>query len=402
MDYLVTQYTVPIYDAAELERAFWAAAAIRAKRMHDGRAETVRAGWTRVDIEEHDVASADTGPEAAAIEQSEMEALLEFAATLTERERQVLAYRFGVIGRPPGAVVISRELGLTIGEVRSAELSLHHKLQRFIAIMAAGNLCRHRQPLVARLAIGGLNAESERLARLHLEHCSACRLDHAARLRDLKSGKLPSDVASILPVLPAAESARQHRALWDALVDWASRPFGQEAAVNASQIGAAGRGIGGLATLKLATLCIGGASIVGGSLYCVTSTDLLRGPPERQVVARPERKAAPKPRGPKEDLSYLRTPAAATATPSPTPRRRATVARATADAEPDSLRVQPGERGRDLAGPRRIGGQWRERVRTWTGDRGDGAGRTRRWWGDRVSVTRPMTAGQPLEPEVTA
>ena len=47
MDYLVTQYTVPIYNAAELERAFWAAAAIRAKRMHDGRAETVRAGWTR-------------------------------------------------------------------------------------------------------------------------------------------------------------------------------------------------------------------------------------------------------------------------------------------------------------------------------------------------------------------
>lgn len=324
IDFLVTQYTVPIHAPDELERAFWAAAAIRAKRTHDGRNATVRAGWTRVDIERQDVPTLDSEPEAAALEQSEMEALLEFAATLTELERQVLSYRYGVVGRPPGAVVISRELGLAIGEVRSAELSLHHKLTQFIAIVSAGNLCRHRSPLVAALAVGGLSEEAARLARAHLAHCPACRLEHAARLRDLRSGKLPRDIASILPVPPAVESARQPRAVWDALTDWASRPFSHEATVTGSQIGTAGRGLGGLAAAKLATLCIGGATLVGGSLYCVTSTDILRPkPPAPRTQARtaPAR-TTPKQSGPKEDLSYLK--ARPTPTPSPRPKLRAT------------------------------------------------------------------------------
>jgi hypothetical protein len=118
IDYLVTEYTVPFFAGDEVERAFWAAAAIRSKRVHDGRRATVRTGWTRVDIERNDVPSSESDPEAAALEQSETEALLEFAVTLTERERQVLSYRYGVTGRRPGAVMISRELGLTIGEVR--------------------------------------------------------------------------------------------------------------------------------------------------------------------------------------------------------------------------------------------------------------------------------------------
>jgi hypothetical protein len=325
IDYLVTEYEVPIFNAAELERAFWAAAAIRSRRAHDNRAATVRAGWRRVELDGHDIPSTASEPEAAAIEQSETEALLEFAATLTELERTFLAYRYGVAGRMPGSIVIARELGLPLGEVRAVELSLHHKLTRFIAIMAAGTLCEHRRLMVAALADGGLSEATERVARLHLEHCPACRLEHAARLRDLRSGKLPRDVASILPIPPTVESVRGTRALWDTLTDWATRPFAHDAVVTGSQVGAAGRGLGGLATVKLAALCIGGASLAGGSLYCVTSTDLVHRDRNRPNVQRAAPTATAT--GAKEDVSFLKprpTPATRSAPPPRKPRTKAT------------------------------------------------------------------------------
>src|SRR4051794_35047847 len=49
IDYVVTEYGKPIPDRFALDRAFWAAASYRVRRVHEGRGATVRAGWQRVD-----------------------------------------------------------------------------------------------------------------------------------------------------------------------------------------------------------------------------------------------------------------------------------------------------------------------------------------------------------------
>jgi hypothetical protein len=119
------------------------------------------------------------------------------------------------------------------------------------------------------MATEGLSEEAERLARVHLDHCTACRLEHVARLRALRSGKLPRDVASVLPV--PATNARGPRGLWDAATEWVGRPFTHDATLTGAQFGIAGRGLGSIAAAKLAALCIGGVSLVGGGLYCLSS-----------------------------------------------------------------------------------------------------------------------------------
>ena len=63
--------------------------------MRDGRAATVRGRFKRVDIDDVEIIAADAEPEAALIEETERAALREFVATLTERERRVMACKYG-------------------------------------------------------------------------------------------------------------------------------------------------------------------------------------------------------------------------------------------------------------------------------------------------------------------
>jgi hypothetical protein len=65
IDYMVTEYAKPITDRHALERAFWATASFRVKRIHEGRGATVRAGWQRVDIEDVEIAAVDPDPAAS-------------------------------------------------------------------------------------------------------------------------------------------------------------------------------------------------------------------------------------------------------------------------------------------------------------------------------------------------
>ena len=51
IDYLVTEYAKPVTCHEELDRAFWASASFRVKRMHEGRGATIRAGFQRVDVD---------------------------------------------------------------------------------------------------------------------------------------------------------------------------------------------------------------------------------------------------------------------------------------------------------------------------------------------------------------
>jgi hypothetical protein len=269
IDYLALEYDVPIYSQDELERAFWWSTSLRVKRMRDGRAATVRGRFKRVDIDDVEIVAADGEPEAVLIEESERAALREFVATLTEREQQVMACKYGG-EREAGRVLISRQLGLGIGEVRSAEAAIKQKLERFVAIMSAGRLCAYRAQTLAALGTAGLSDEAAHAARVHLDSCPACRIEHAARLRALRAGKLPHEIANLLPLPSTAAAARGPRTIWDGIVEWTSRLLPHDSAVTGTQIGLASRGLGSLAAAKLAALCIGGVALVGGALYCVS------------------------------------------------------------------------------------------------------------------------------------
>lgn len=317
IDYLVTEFEKPLYDSESLERLFWKVVSLRIKRVHEGRGATVRAGWKRVDLNVTDLPSVDTDPERVAIERSEQATLLEFSATLTEGERRVLACQYAGRERKQGRVVIARQLDMRIGEVRKHERNITRKLERFAAIVAAGSLCTHREPQLVALTSGNLNPETERVALLHLAHCPACRVEHVARLRSIRSGELPREIANLLPAPVILERSEQ-RGVWDAVTDWATRPWTHDAAQTSTQIGL-GRGLGTIAATKLAAFCIGGVSFVGGSVYCVTSPLLDRTQPstpaqeERaKAPARPQRAEPP-------DLALAKT---TRATPTPTPTAR--------------------------------------------------------------------------------
>jgi hypothetical protein len=279
IDYLVTEYSKPIVDREHLERAFWATAALRVKRVHEGRGATVRAGWQRVDLEGVEIAGREPDPAATVVARLERAVLLEFAATLSSTQRLVLAAKYGDGPRELGRVVVARELSLPVGEVRKAERAIARKLDAFIAIMSAGTLCEHRGAAISALAFGTADAQQERAARVHLEHCPNCRVGYAEHVRALRTGELQRRIAELLPSLPAIEASRRHRGgPWDAIVDWLSRPFASESANTSAQLLAGARGAGTVLSAKLAALCIGGIVAVGGGSYCV-STLLQHDPP---------------------------------------------------------------------------------------------------------------------------
>jgi hypothetical protein len=123
IDYLVTQYDVPIYTEDEAQRAFWRCTSHRVKRLRAGRGATVRGNWTRVTLDADTLASPESDPEVAAIRNSERAALREFVTTLTPLEQLVLGCKYGG-QRVKGRVQIARRLNLRIGVVRSAEASI--------------------------------------------------------------------------------------------------------------------------------------------------------------------------------------------------------------------------------------------------------------------------------------
>jgi hypothetical protein len=183
LDFIVTEYARPITDADALERAFWSAASFRVKRAHDGRSATIRAGWRRVELDELRTPADDQDPQAVAVANDERALALEFAAGLHHSARLVLACKYGGPRPVLGRKLISRRLGMQIGEVRKHERTITRELARFTLIVSSGTLCRHRASALAALASGTASREQELLARVHILHCARCRADLAGRLR---------------------------------------------------------------------------------------------------------------------------------------------------------------------------------------------------------------------------
>ena len=143
---------------------------------------------------------------------------------------------------------IARHLALPVGEVRAAERSIREKFERYATVARA----------------------------------------HEAAL-ERKLGQL-------LPVPPVAEQARGRIGAWrDVLTDWLGRPFASDATSSATQLAAsgAGRGAGTALAVKLATICLGGGSVIGAA--CIV-TGVVPAPSDRDGRARqPARTATPTP-----------------------------------------------------------------------------------------------------------
>ncbi|MDA0168431.1 hypothetical protein OJ998_04970 [Solirubrobacter taibaiensis] len=318
IDYLVTEFEKPLYDAESLERVFWKSVSLRIKHQGDRRHATVRGPYRRAEIELGTLPGEETDPEAVAIEHDERDTLLEFRATLTDRERLVLDCQYGETPKKQGRVVVARKLGLPIGEVRKHERNTLSKLRRFSAILEAGTLCAHREPQLQALGTGELSAEVERLALLHLSHCTRCQLRHAVRLRAIRRGDFQREIANILPTPPLVEASRQ-RGWLEIMCDWASRPWSHEAASTGTQLGLASRGIGTIAAAKIAALCIGSVSLVGGGAYCLHAASIF-GPEKPEPIAKEEPKAPVKrQRAEPPDLVLAKKLTVGSHTPTPTP-----------------------------------------------------------------------------------
>lgn len=279
IDFMVTEYAKPIIAHEELRRAFWAAASFRVKRAHEGRGATVRAGFRRAPSEDLDVVAADDDPERAVVSRDERLTLLEFVSTLTPREREVFACKYGSGSRVAGRNQVSRWLGLPIGEVRKAERNIAQKLDRFITLVSAGALCSFRSTAIQSLAADTASGDELVAARLHLKRCPACQRMYAERVRALRSGELQRDIAGLLP-LPVAERLVEERGPRGVFLDWITRPFnGDPAGATALMSSGAGRGAGTIAAAKLASLCIAGAAVTGG--VCVSIQQLADHAPNR-------------------------------------------------------------------------------------------------------------------------
>jgi hypothetical protein len=144
-------------------------------------------------------------------------------------------------------------------------------------------LCEDRQPSLDALAGGQASQLDQRRAHAHLEHCSTCRVEYHELVAAIRSGRLPREIAQILPA-PTLDAVERHRGPWEIVTDWLARPFGHDAALSAAQLAPAGRGLSALAGAKLLSICLGSAAAVGG-YFCVSQFTRDASPPKRPVAA---------------------------------------------------------------------------------------------------------------------
>ena len=281
IEFAALEHGGDIGSGDELAALFWSACDVRVRRAAEGRYDTVRAGWRREDITllERLEGGADD-PLLATLEREERAIVADVLRALTVLEREVIAVKhMGPGDQALGYKRIARHLALPIGEVRAAERSIRDKFERYATVARA----------------------------------------HEAAL-ERKLGQL-------LPVPPAAEQARGRIGAWrDVLADWLGRPFSSDATSTATHLAAsgAGRGAGTALAVKLATICLGGGSVIGAA--CV-ATGVLPAPTDRDGRARPPaRTATPTPAAAAErepPITRARATRHVTRPKRPTPRRPA-------------------------------------------------------------------------------
>lgn len=321
--YVAVHYPRPIEAVDELMRVFWGAVDWRVQHAREGRYDTVRSGYARVDLAALESVGDQDTPERLALERAETRVALQFAALLHGDARTVFMLRWEWQGRKePGAERIATLTGLPLGRVRAAEVVIETQRQRFTRIYTAGRLCGFLAPGIAALAAGEDEHRLEEAARFHLEveACPVCRADYIRQLRYVQGARFTGKVAQLLPGPVVVEHERRRTGVRDLVADWIARLLGNDTVVAPHLTGGAGRGLGGALGIKLAAFCTGGALCV-----CVSTVLPLRpdraGPP--QSTATP----TPSPQRARATTTPSATPTSsptATATPSATPSRKST------------------------------------------------------------------------------
>lgn len=266
--WLVVDNRAPVATIADAEALLWGFASNNVKDALKGRHDTVRGQYRAVPLETAaSVAQTRDDPVAESERRLDRAVLAEFILTLEDTERAVMQRKWRPeLTRPAGWRTIARELGLSVARVRQAERSSGAKLKDFAAAYAGGTLCEERTAELAKAAAAG--ADTGQAARAHIGHCTACEAGYAAQLRATRSGELPREIASMLPVPPLAETIERHGGgVRDLLSDLVARLLGNDTAgsVAGAVASGMGRGSGALVALKVAALLAAGTSATIGA-----------------------------------------------------------------------------------------------------------------------------------------
>jgi hypothetical protein len=229
---VVVMMRKPIGSEEHLLGAFWTATRMLLRQHHEGR-QNVRVGSrTRVGLD--DVAARlvtqDPGPDDLVALKDRVARAADFAAQLTDLEREVVAV---MAIRGAGVKRTAHLLGAPLKTVKSAHRSAQGKLDRVALIAAAGRMCAYRRDAIAALASGSPDAAAERAARAHLATCTPCRRTYARLLHEMRGRSFQRDTAAAFlpaPLLPVG----YHFGLLGRVAAWGSdRPIrlnGQRAA----------------------------------------------------------------------------------------------------------------------------------------------------------------------------
>jgi hypothetical protein len=235
---IVVMMRRPIVSEEHLIGAFWTAARILLRQHHEGRHALRVGSRSRVGLEAvaAQVVTNDLGPEDVLALKDRVARAADFVAQLGDLERDVVSV---MAVRGAGIKLTARILGLPVKTVKAAERSALGKLDRVAVIAAAGRMCDYRERAIAAYVRGSADAEDERVARVHLAGCAACRSSYAQLRREMRSRAFRRDAAAALlptPILPLGH----HLGALGRLIGWSTyRPrLGTERAVEV--VGGAG------------------------------------------------------------------------------------------------------------------------------------------------------------------
>ena len=240
----------------------------------------------------------DTDVPSHAVEQAEERQLVdELAASLPDdRLRQVLQVKFLSGTRDPlGYKQIAQTLGISIAAARKADRDITRHINAFAAL-TAGKLCPKRKLSITSVVANTADAQQVALALSHVAHCPHCRDFYVAHARAFGSAAFQRKIAAALPAVESNDR-RRLRGAWDAVTDWVTRPFGHDSVSTAAQMAAsgAGRGIGTVATLKIAGACLASATAITVCTTALVVPALTDKPPVQTAPkrAKPEKREKP-------------------------------------------------------------------------------------------------------------
>jgi len=196
-----------IQNEGHLQGAFWTSVGYLLAERRAGRHELRVGSQRRVAFEplEGELAGEDDPSFDFVEARDRVLRALDLISQLDPLERQVLTIMggYGV-----GVKRAAKALELPVKQVLAASRSANRKLDHVTAIVAAGRICEYRSGALRALADGMALEEEAKIAKAHLDACSACRGEQVLLAREMASAQYKRAAsAALLPapgVLPHA------------------------------------------------------------------------------------------------------------------------------------------------------------------------------------------------------